>query len=309
MRLLRKTRCKLVYRSEYFAALHAQGTYSSFDVMKFKKIRDQLIKDRLIRRTDVLSPPRISEEDLLLVHTKEYLDSLKNPIEVGKILNLNYVNPWDEYILEYFRYMAGGTLLATEYALEHHLTVFNLGGGYHHAHPNKAEGFCLINDIAIAIRKMQKLHKIKNTLIIDLDYHQGNGNVLYFKKDESTYTFSIHADNWVEVPEKKSNLDIELPAHTKDEVYLKVLGSELPKVYSTFEPDLVIYLAGSDPYIEDTLGDFDLSEAGMLERDKFVYLEVVRRKIPLVVLGAGGYGPQSWKVYYNFIKWVIKKGR
>ena len=309
MRMFRKTHCKIVYRSEYLATIHAQDSYQSFDVMKFKKIRDQLIKDKLIKRSDVLTPPRISEEDLLLVHTRAYLDTLKSPMEVGKILNLNYVNPWDEYIFEYFRYMAGGTLLAAEYALENHLTVFNLGGGYHHAHPDRAEGFCLINDVAIAIRKLQRLHKLKNTLIIDLDYHQGNGNVLYFQKDETVYTFSIHASNWIEIPGKMNNMDIELPAHTKDEVYLKILNSELPKVYSTFEPDLVIYLAGSDPYIKDTLGDFDLSEAGMLERDKYVYHEAQLRQIPLVVVGAGGYGPESWKVYYNFIKWVIKKGK
>lgn len=309
MRLLRKMRCKIVYRSEYFSGIRAKNAHQSFDVMKFKKIRDQLIKERLIRRRDVLTAPRISEEDLLLVHTKEYLDSLKDPIKVGEILNLDYVNPWDEYIFEYFRYVAGGTLLATQYALDHHFTVFNLGGGYHHGHPDRSEGFCIINDVAIAVRKMQKKNILLKTLIIDLDYHQGNGNVLYFQHDESVYTFSMHAENWVDAAGKKNNIDIELPSHIKDKVYLKILRGELPKVYSVFEPDLVIYIAGSDPFIRDSLCDFDISEEGMLERDQYVYHEAHERHIPLVILGAGGYGPESWKIYFNFIKWVIKKGR
>lgn len=309
MRIFRKKKCKIVYRSEYFSAIHGQNTHRTFDVMKFKKVRDQLIKEKLIRRKDVLTAPPISDEDLLLVHTKEYIDTLKNPMLVGKILNLNYVNPWDDYILEYFRYVSGGTVLATEYALENHLTIFNLGGGYHHAHPDRGEGFCLINDVAIAIRKLQKLNKLQYTLIVDLDYHQGNANLLYFRNDESTFTFSIHANNWDVITGKRNNIDIELPAHTSDERYLDTLRAELPPVFDVFTPDVIIYVAGSDPYIKDTLGDFDISEDGMLQRDIFVYNEAKKRDIPLAVLGAGGYGPESWKIYFNFIKWVITKAK
>jgi len=277
--------------------------------MKFKKVRDQLIKDKLIRRKDVLTATRITDDDLLLVHTKEYLDTLKNPMIIGKILNLSYVNPWDEYIFEYFRYVSGGTVIAAEYSLEHHLTVFNLGGGYHHAHPDRGEGFCLINDVAVAIRKLQNSKKLVNTLIVDLDYHQGNGNLLYFRNDENTFTFSIHANNWDEISGKSNNIDIELPSHTSNEKYLKTMSEELPKVFNVFNPDMVIYIAGSDTYIKDTLGDFDISEEGMLQRDIYIYRESIRRNLPLVVLGAGGYGPESWKIYFNFIKWVITKGK
>jgi acetoin utilization deacetylase AcuC-like enzyme len=290
-------------------AIHSRDSRQSFDVMKFKKIRDQLIKDRVIRRKDVLKAPRLSEEDLLLVHTREYLNRLKNPMYVGEILNLDYVNPWDEYIFEYFRYVAGGTVLATEYTLEHGNPVFNLGGGYHHAHPDRAEGFCLINDVAIAIRKMQLRGKLGRVLIVDLDYHQGNGNLLFFRDDESVFTFSIHAENWVDCTRKINNVDIELPSHVKDEEYLRVLREHLPGVFETFRPEFVMYLAGSDPYVLDSIGDFDISEEGMLERDKFVFSLTRSRKLPMVILGAGGYGPESWKVYYNFIKWAMKKGK
>jgi histone deacetylase 11 len=309
MSLFRKNRCKIVYRTEYFTGIHAQDSHQSFDVMKFRKIRDKLVKERLIKNKDILVAPRISDEDILLVHTQKYLDSLRNPLTVGEILNLDYINPWDEYIFEYFRYVSGGTIFATEHALDHNTAVFNLGGGYHHAHPDKGEGFCLINDVAIAIRKMINLKKLKNTLIVDLDYHQGNGNLLYFKKDENIFTFSMHASNWDVINGKKNNIDIELPSHIQDQIYLKILYTELPKVFSTFQPDLVFFLAGGDLFKLDALGDFDLSEEGMLERDKYVYQETRNRNIPLVVVAAGGYGPDSWKIYYNFIKWVIKKGK
>ncbi len=309
IRFLRRQRCKIVYRSEYFSAVHARDARQSFDVMKFKKIRDQLIREHLIRRKDVLKATRISDEDLLLVHTRDYIESLKNPLLVGEILHLDYVNPWDEYIFEYFRYVAGGTVLAAEYALENKLTVFNLGGGFHHAHPDHGEGFCLVNDVAIAVRKMRQRQLAQKFLIVDLDYHQGNGTLLIFREDEDVFTFSMHANNWVDCTKKKHNVDIELPSHVKDEQYLSILQAELPRVFQDFHPDLVVYVAGSDPYILDSLGDFDISEQGMLERDILVYREARRREIPLIVLGAGGYGPDSWKVYYNFIKWVIKKGK
>jgi histone deacetylase 11 len=309
MIFFRRNRCKVVYRSEYLSAIHAQNAHQSFDVMRFKKVKDQLFKERLIRRKDILTPPRLSDKDLELVHTREYLASLKDPMTVGQILNLDYVNPWDEYIFEYFRYVSGGTLQAVKYALENQITVFNLGGGYHHAHPDRGEGFCLINDVAIAVRKMQLADKLVKTLIIDLDYHQGNGNLLYFKSDEKTFTFSMHADKWDEFPTKNHNIDIELPAGIRDKEYLNILEKELPPVFSKFAPDLVIYIAGSDPFIEDTLGDFELTEQGMLKRDIFVYREAKKQRIPLTVLGGGGYGPESWKVYFNFIKWVIKKGK
>jgi acetoin utilization deacetylase AcuC-like enzyme len=305
----RKKRCKLVYRSEYIAGLRTHNSRQSFDVMKFKKIRDQLIKDHLIKRKDVLRAPFISTEDMLLIHTRDYLDQLQNPLIVGEILNMDSINPWDHYIFEYFRYIAGGTLLATEYAIGHNFTVFNLGGGFHHAHSDRGEGFCLINDVAIAVQKTLLGKKIERVLIIDLDYHQGNGNLLLFKNNENVFTFSMHANNWVAVEGKQNNIDIELPQGIEDELYLKILKSELSRVYKLFEPNLVVYIAGSDPYQDDVLGDFQISEEGMLNRDKLVYLTARYPKIPLVIVAGGGYGPASWKIYYNFIKWVIKKGK
>jgi len=307
MHLFKSSPCKIVYRSEYLTAVHSRSSYRTFDPKRFKKIRDQLVKDHLIKRKDIIRPQSVSEDDMLLVHSQNYLNSLKNPVFVGKILNLDYVDPWDNYVLEYFRFMVGGTLAATQYALEKNITVFNLGGGYHHAHPDRGEGFCLLNDVAIAIEKYKIQYSIKRVLVVDLDYHQGNGILLYYRNNPDVFTFSMHTENWDEI-DKANNIDLELPSHINDEEYLEILEKRLPKVFDDFIPDLTIYLAGSDPYIKDELGDFDISEAGMLDRDIFVYQQARNRKIPLVVVAAGGYGPESWKIYYNFIKWVINKG-
>jgi acetoin utilization deacetylase AcuC-like enzyme len=307
MRLFRSSPCKIVYRSEYLTTLHSRNSYNSFDPQRFKKIRDQLVKDHLIRKRNILEAEPVGNEDILRVHTKEYLESLRNPMVVGKILNLDYVDPWDSYILEHFRFVVGGTLLATRYALEENTTVFNLGGGYHHAHPDRGEGYCLLNDVAITIEKYLSQNKIRRVLVIDLDYHQGNGILLFYKDNPNVFTFSVHAESWDNV-EKENNIDIELPSGSGDEKYLETLRNQIPLILKNFTPDLIIYLAGSDPYREDALGDFNISEEGMLERDAFVYSQVRSHNVPLVVLAAGGYGLQSWKIYYNFIKWVVKKG-
>jgi acetoin utilization deacetylase AcuC-like enzyme len=287
-------------------SIHAQDSHQTFDVMKFKKIRDQLVKEKMVRRKHILTGQLLNEEDMLLVHRKEYIYSLRNPVLVGQALALDYVNPWDNYIMEYFRYVCGGTLLALEYALDYNTTVFNLGGGYHHAHPDRAEGFCLINDVAVAIEKMRKARKVGRVLVIDLDYHQGNGTTLFYRDDPDVFTFSMHSLNWTTV-ESETNVDVELPAFVEDEMYLSTLEESLPRVFEVFDPDLVVYLAGSDPFILDSLGDFNVSEEGMLERDMFVHQLIREREIPLAVVAAGGYGPESWKVYYNFIKTVIIK--
>ncbi|RMF58267.1 MAG: histone deacetylase [Calditrichaeota bacterium] len=307
MRWFFRRRCRVVYRSEYIASVHAQDSHRAFDVMKFKKIRDQLIADKLMKHGDFLKGERASDEEILLVHEKKYLETLKSPMHVGQLLMLDYINPWDDYVFEYFRYITGGTILAVEYTLDHNIPVFNLGGGYHHAQPARAEGFCLINDIAIAIEKARKTKSIRKVLVVDLDYHQGNGTLMIYQNDPDVFTFSIHAATW-EAIEKENNLDIELPLHVSDAEYLTALQDAFPAVFSSFQPELVIYVAGSDPYIKDALGEFDLTEEGMLKRDQFVFNEVRHRKLPLAIVAGGGYGKESWKIYYNFIRWVLEKG-
>ena len=305
MRLIRSKKPKIVYSSEYNYGLSSVGNYSAFDIKKYKRIYEKLLEEKLIKKRDILRPQMCPYEDLKLFHTEEYLQKIKNPQYINEVLNLDTNDLIYNSVLEYYRSVTGGTLLATAYALKWNAAVFNLGGGFHHAHPDKAEGFCLLNDVAIAIEKFRYLHRAKKFIIIDLDYHQGNGNLLYFKDDQDVYTFSMHADTWIDV-EIGQNKDILLPQNCDDELYLSILEKELTDSCMDFNPDAVFYIAGSDPYEKDTLADMNLSREGLLRRNLYVYHKVMKRKIPLIVVAGGGYGKDSWEIYFDFIAHCLR---
>ncbi|HHE55785.1 MAG TPA: histone deacetylase [Caldithrix abyssi] len=304
-RLFRKEYARVVYSSDYIYGLPSVGDHQTFDIMRFKKIRDKLVEEGLLHRKNILRPYLCKYEELRLVHTESYLRKLQNPQYVSEVLKLDAVNMFYDSILEYYRAVTGGTLLATAFGLKNNIPTFNLGGGYHHAHPDKAEGFCLVNDVAIAIEKFRQLKRAQRYMVIDLDYHQGNGTLLYFKNDPDVFTFSMHGDAWVEI-ERPHNLDILLPHACDDNTYLTILEEELPPVFESFNPEVVFYIAGSDVYEKDAIGDMKLTREGILKRNLFVYRLVRSKKIPLIVLAGGGYGLESWKVYYDFIAYCLK---
>ncbi|MBD3224827.1 MAG: hypothetical protein GF313_08865 [Caldithrix sp.] len=305
MKFFNRQYATIVFSSDYIYGLPSAGEHQTFDMMKYKKIRDGLIEKNLLHRRAVLRPELCSYDDLRLVHTDKYLKSIQDPQVVSRMLRLDLYNLFYNSILEYFRAVTGGTLLATAYALKWNTPVFNLGGGYHHAHPDRAEGFCLINDTAVAIEKFRKLKRIKKIMIIDLDYHQGNGNLLFYKDDQNVYTFSIHADEWIAI-DRPQNKDILMPSECDDQLYLQTLERELNDSCLSFQPDIVYFIAGSDPYIKDALGDMNLTRQGMFKRNQFVYRKIRQKKLPLVILAGGGYGIDSWEVYYDFIAYAIK---
>lgn len=308
-RVLRLRRhCMLVYRHEYLVSIESGDERSSFEVMKFKRILDELVREGLVRRKDVLKPSMLGDAELLLVHDRAYIASLRSPLRIAELLTLRTVHPWDNPVMEYVRYVAGGTVLALRAAYARAMTVFNLGGGFHHAYPDRASGFCLVNDVAVAIAVLRRESRVRRVLIIDLDFHHGDGTAWIFRDDPSVFTFSIHHQHWVE-PGSTATVDVALPDHIDDGPYLAELRRRLPAVLDSFHPEVVVYLAGSDPFIEDTLGTFRVSEAGMLKRDMYVYREVRRRGLPLAVVAGGGYGPQSWRIYYNFIRHAFLLGR
>ena len=280
---------------------------ATFDVQRPRRIRDALVDCGAARADEFVAPPPLAIEDLLLVHTAEYLERIQTPATLARLLFLDPAHPWDERLLLPFLYAAGGTLAAARAAVAERGIGLNLAGGYHHAQADKAEGFCAIADVAVAIRRLQREQRAERVLIVDLDYHHGNGNAEIFADDESVFTFSIHANNWCWVA-KGNNLDIELPSHTGDESYLAALRRALPPVVARFSPDVVFYVAGSDPFVEDRLGDFDVSEAGMLARDRCVTELVRERDRPLVVVTAGGYGPTSWRIHFNYYRWLLGGG-
>ncbi len=299
-RIFRKEYAKVVFSSEYIYGLASIGKYETFDIMRFKKIRDQLVADKLIKRKKILRPEPCTTDDLRLVHTEKYIKQIQDPQYAARLLRLTNNSLFDNSVLEFYKAVTGGTLMASAYTLKWNIPVFNLGGGYHHAHADRAEGFCLVNDTAVAIEKIRSLGKGRKFMIIDLDYHQGNGNLLYFKDDKEVYTFSMHADTWVEI-EREYNKDILLPSGCSDEHYLSILEEELNSACWEFKPDMVFFIAGSDTYEKDTLGDMKISREGMLKRNLFVYRKVRAKNIPLVIEAGGGYGPDSWEVYYDFI--------
>jgi len=295
----------VVYSYEYFLGLCEKGPQSSFDCAKFRKIRTALLKDKIVHPKEILEPEPASWEDFSLVHDATYLEKLRDPQFLGKILFLDYVSPFDTDIIEFFMWVTGGSILSLKTAYERRVPVFNLGGGFHHAKQAKGEGFCPVNDVAVAIRKFKGLHGDKRILVVDLDYHQGNGTALIFEEDDTCFTYSIHRDTWDKV-ESNTNLDIELPDHSDDATYLEALRSTLPGVIDDFCPELIVYLAGGDPHYADKLGTFELTDNGMLQRDLYVMSQSRDRDCPVAILAGGGYGQESWKLYYRFIKCVMR---
>jgi histone deacetylase 11 len=305
IRLFRSEYAKVVFSSDYIYGLPSIGEHQTFDIMRFKKIRDKLVLDGLLHRRNILRPDLCTNEDLRLVHTEKYIKALQDPQYASQILHLDSVGLFYDSVLEYFRAVTGGTLLATAYALKWNVPVFNLGGGYHHAHPDHGEGFCLVNDIAIAIQKFRHLRRGQKFMIIDLDYHQGNGNLLYFQDDSDVFTLSIHAASWVEV-DRPHNKDILVPDNCDDQTYLTVLENALDIVCASYNPDAVFYIAGSDVYEKDALAGMKLTRQGVLRRNLFVFRKIRKARIPLIIVAGGGYGKDSWEVYYDFIAYALK---
>jgi len=298
-------RAKVVYHPDYVTPLRQEGARHAFDVRRSERILDELIRTGVLSPAEVLRPELATMEDLLRVHTAEYLEELEEPGKLADVLFVQRDLLRDNSLLQLFLRQAGGTMLAAERSVIDGLPVFNLGGGYHHAQRDRAEGFCAINDVAIAVRRLQHLGLAREVLVLDLDYHHGNGTALIFSKDESVFTLSVHGQSWARIRGKHNNLDLELPPNTEDELYLSTVRRGLERVLKRFLPQAAIYIAGADPHHADTFGDFRISDQGMLERDLTV-LEMLREvDIPVSVVLGGGYSPFAWTVAYNFIFSVL----
>ncbi|MCK6553667.1 histone deacetylase [Candidatus Binatia bacterium] len=295
---------RLLFRPEYVYDVLEAGARHTFDTEKPRRIHRALIDDRLAQQADFVAPDRVSGNELLSVHSPDYLEQIARPETLARLLFLDPAHPWDARLADPFLFATGGTVRGARLAVAERALAVNLGGGYHHAQADKAEGFCAIADVAIAIRLLQRARLVHRVLIVDLDYHHGNGNAVIFANDESVFTFSIHAGNWCWIA-KRNNLDIELPSGTGDDAYLGTLAEHLPGIVRDFSPDFAVYVAGSDPFEGDLLGDFKVTEAGMLARDRFVTQAVWGRGIPMLVVTAGGYGPQSWRIHFNYFRWLL----
>lgn len=256
---------------------------------KYRQIHDRLAKERTINPENLLTPVPATESEVELVHKKEYLDRLKRTAQEEPLLGLNeWEVPVSEEVIAAFYLATGGTILACRIALEDQGAAMNLQGGFHHAFPTRGEGFCLINDLAVAIRVMQRENRISRAAVIDCDLHQGNGTAFAFEGDDSVFTFSIHQENNYPI-KQKSSLDIGLDDLTGDREYLEHLHRHIPAMIESHRPELLLYQAGADPFEEDQLGALKLTKQGLAERDRFVFQCAKDTGTPIVVTLGGGY--------------------
>ena len=307
---------QLIFCPEYQTDLSKFGIKKNFALDRGMKILAQLKID-LGKEIAYQKPEKISMEDIYLVHDRQYVETLKNHqtwLSIFEFKESEYFPEVAEkplpHILEDFRIKCGGTLLASRNALKHGLAA-NLGGGYHHAMPARGQGFCAINDIAIAIRVLKKEKLIEKALIVDLDFHQGDGTALIFQNDPEVFTLSVHSREGFPEHKQKSDLDCEI-TENQESVYLEKTLAALETALGKISPDLAIFVAGSDPYEKDTLPGskyINLSLDQMTARDRYVIDTFADRKIPLSLVFAGGYGPHVWEVHYHAVKHLLKRSK
>jgi acetoin utilization deacetylase AcuC-like enzyme len=274
---------KLIYHDGYDLHLGAHV----FPSQKYRLIHKALLDEKLAKPGDFLAPQPALDADVLRVHTPEYVHKLQtgtlSPWEQARL-----EVPYSKELIAAFWLAAGGSILAGHRALADGFAV-SIGGGFHHAFPGHGEGFCAINDIAIALRRLQADGAIRTAMVVDTDVHQGNGTAAIFAADDSVFTLSIHQENNYPAPKPPSDIDIGLPDFAGDDDYLAILEKHLIRAFEHFAPDLLLHVAGADPYREDQLGGLALTLEGLQRRDRLVYDHARRHGVPVAVTLAGGY--------------------
>ncbi|HEX6881156.1 MAG TPA: histone deacetylase [Terriglobales bacterium] len=302
---------KLVYGEEYYLPI---GDHV-FPAAKYRLIHKYLLDQGIATGDDFVAPSPVSDEDALLVHTPMYIHKLKTgTLSAREELELEV--PYSRELAEAFWLQAGGSILAADLALRDRVSV-HIGGGFHHAFSDHGEGFCILNDVAIAIRRMQKEKRISQAMTVDCDVHQGNGTAAIFGNAQEpfppppawsaaftmprkpahmkqahsgdVFTVSLHQENNYPVWKPPSSIDVNLPDGTTDDEYLAWLEKALVSAIEQFEPDLIVYVAGADPYREDQLGGLGLTLEGLLRRDEMVFGFARKNSIPIMATLAGGY--------------------
>jgi acetoin utilization deacetylase AcuC-like enzyme len=302
---------KLVYSPDYYLPI---GSHV-FPAEKYQRVHQQLIETGVAEENDFVVPRPASDQDILLVHTPQYVHKLKTgTLSAREELEMEI--PYSPELVHAFWLAAGGSILAATHALNDGI-AFNIGGGFHHAFPDHGEGFCMIHDVAVAIRRMQRDDKIRTAMTVDCDVHQGNGTAAIFagvrvptdalpSAATSTvatsrpakirnahagdvFTISLHQENNYPARKPPSSIDVDLPDGIGDDDYLAWLDNALSSGLRQFEPELLCYIAGADPYREDQLGGLNLTIEGLKKRDELVFRVARARNIPVMVTYAGGY--------------------
>jgi acetoin utilization deacetylase AcuC-like enzyme len=301
---------KLIYSNGYYLPI---GPHV-FPAEKYRRIRKRLLASGVADAADFLTPEPATDDDILLVHTPEYVDKLATGT-LSSREELELEVPFSRELVEAFWLAAGGSMLAARQALADGVSV-NIGGGFHHAFPDHGEGFCMIHDVAVAIRRLQRDGKIRTAMTVDCDVHQGNGTAAIFAGKRAlgdplpsasgstmsmqgvrrknlnsgdVFTISLHQHNNYPMWKPPSSIDVDLPDGIGDADYLAWLDNALSSGLRQSQPDLLCYLAGADPYKEDQLGGLSLTIEGLKKRDELVFQVARARNLPVMVTYAGGY--------------------
>ena len=274
---------KLIYDDRYDLHLGAHV----FPSQKYRMVRDQMLAEGLAAPEDFLAPQPATDDDVLRVHSQEYLYKLKTgTLSYTEILRMEV--PYSKQLIEACWLAAGGSILTGQRALQDGWGA-NIGGGFHHAYPDHGEGFCVIHDVGIAIRRLQFDRAIETAMVVDTDVHHGNGTAAIFGGDGTVFTLSIHQENNYPYPKPPSTIDIHLRDGVGDEDYLSILEKHLHKAFHDFSPEILFYVGGADPYCQDQLGGLALTIEGLARRDALVFDYARRHKTPVAITLAGGY--------------------
>lgn len=274
---------KLVYHDRYDLNL---GPHV-FPSQKFRLIYEMLLREGLASEKDFLRPEPASDEDILRVHTPDWVRKLRTgTLTPSDVMRLEV--PYSPELVDAVWLAAGGSILAGQMALRDGFGS-NLSGGFHHAYPEHGEGFCAIHDVAVAIRRLQADGAIKKAIVLDTDVHHGNGTAAIFRDDPTVFTLSIHQFNNYPAHKPPSNVDLNMDDRVEDEEYLGALIPAVQQALDNFKPDILFYVGGADPYCEDQLGGLSLTKEGLKKRDRSVFEESRRRDIPVATTLAGGY--------------------
>jgi acetoin utilization deacetylase AcuC-like enzyme len=274
---------RVCYTPRYYADI---GEGHVFPIRKFELVRDRLVAEGTLSPAEIYEPREAPVEDVLLVHTEDYVTRLRagalTPRELRR-LGL----PWSKALVRRSFLATAGTLAAARAALLEGVGA-NLAGGTHHAFPDHGEGFCVLNDVAVAVRALRRDGLARRFAVVDLDVHQGNGTAHIFAEDPAVFTFSMHGAKNYPLFKLRSTLDVELADGTGDDEYLSTLARHLPRVFG-HAPDIVFYLGGADPYAGDKLGRLSLSLAGLRARDEMVLRACRDARVPVATVMSGGY--------------------
>jgi acetoin utilization deacetylase AcuC-like enzyme len=261
-----------------------------FPAVKYPMLRQRIFDSGLFAAEDLISAQPASEEQLLRVHTQEYVEKvLKGTLSEKEQRRIGL--PWSPELVERSRRSVGGTVAACHYALIEGAASY-IGGGTHHAYPDHGEGYCVFNDVAVAVRDLQSTSLAQRIVILDLDVHQGNGTAAIFAKDPHVFTFSIHGEKNFPYYKEQSHLDIALPDGSNDQTFLEAVDWGVDEALMRSSAELAILIAGADPYSGDRLGRLNMTKEGLALRDRMVFEKLVHASLPVAVVMGGGYAPQ-----------------